>query len=171
MKLLLAAGLCVTLTACNTLSDWFPGSASTDAQPVTTRETAVVIPKTTCPVFDKQVVGVRPAVLPLVAAALPLIVSTIADATKAAVTQAQSDLTATYVAYGTDPLLSASVPQKQCIIVARGKFGPLNTGIRPSNGKLDTSVLTAIGASDYPSLVSAQPGASTDWPDRVMQTA
>ena len=70
-----------------------------------------------------------------------------------AISQAQSDLTTTYLASGVDTLSwKNSAASKQCLVIARGHRGSIAPGLPPIQGALHVADLTTIGASDYPDL-------------------
>jgi len=150
--------VCLILSGCakNTLSDWFPGSPPQTVTHVTERETAVVLKQDTCILYKYQnpKESQHYVAFPIVTAAITVAVTAIADAIKTAVAQAQDDLTATYIAYGAEPLdleKSKSVPF--CLDIVRGRFGPLMSSVPELKGsKLTKGDLATLGAADYPSL-------------------
>lgn len=86
----------------------------------------------------------------MAAAAFAFVANSAIDALKVASDRAKNDLTAQYVAYGTQQLGDATA--SQCIIIARGRRGPRRPDVEASSRALNARILDQIGAATYPSL-------------------
>lgn len=137
----------VLLSGCTVWTDLFPPSPPSEAQEITDRNAARVIPFQVCPVSGLGGTQANtPQILPLIAAAaIPFVVNLAQKAVTEEMARAQANLTTTWNAYGTPPV---STPVG-CLVVVRGRFGLATASPRD---KLTTEVLGKIGASTLPSL-------------------
>ena len=143
---------CFSLPCCTLWTDWFPPAAPSTVLEKTERKVAEVLPLADCPIVQHP--GPQP-VLPLVAvgaAALPVVVNALTDAFKTAVQQAQDDLNASYVAYGTAQL-SVLPRLNRCLVILRGSIpGSGAAQISSNKGAMSADIINELRLTNYPDL-------------------
>ena len=134
---------------------------------IETRPAAIVMPLSSCKAYrgtipktitlqtitppkTSSVPAEHQVIIPVVAAAaVSMLVNAAADAVQSSIAKAQSDLTASYVAYGAGPATNTST----CLVIARGMLGPWSSSYPYDHkGLLYATDMRALGFADYPSL-------------------
>lgn len=153
---------CLSLASCSWFTETFAPPPPTMPTKIETRPAAIVMPLSSCKAYRGTIPETitppktSPAqeklqmFIPVVAAAaVSMLVNAAADAVQSSIAKAQSDLTASYVAYGAGPATNTST----CLVIARGMLGPWSSSYPYDHkGLLYATDMRALGFADYPSL-------------------